>query len=135
MLIVLISWPLAIQLAALKVITNISKGYDEHIFELLKANLLEPLKEILQNSNAKIVRHLTLDILSQISSGHRTEVLAILDSGFMPIVLDVMVNGDSRSQLFVAWIVNNITNRGGIEEIKFIFDCGGTVQNVANAQQ
>lgn len=126
-LIDLISLPrrkLTVQLAVLKVIKNISKGYDEHILDLLSANLLGPLKEYLQNSSPKIVRHLSLDILSQISGGHRTEVMAILNAGFMPTVLDVMVNGDRTSQLFATWIVNNITNRGGAKEIIYVIDCG-----------
>lgn len=123
-LVKLISWPLAIQLVTLKVIKNISKGYDEHIFDLLNANLLVPLKEILQKSNLKILRHLTLDILSNISGGHRTDVLALINAGFVPIVLDIMHTGDNKSQLFATWIINNITNRGNIDDIKFIIECG-----------
>lgn len=120
----LISWPLSVRLAALKVIRNISKGYDEHIQDLMRTNLLVPLKDILQNSSAKIARHLALDILSNISGGHRSEVVAIINAGLVPIVIDVMLNGDNKAQLMATWIVNNITNRGGADEIKFVIDCG-----------
>lgn len=124
MLIQLISGPVTIQLTTLKVIKNISKSYDEHIFDLLNANLLVPLKEILQKGSAKISRHLTLDILSNISGGHRTEVVAIINAGFVPLVLDVMLNSDRTSQLFATWIINNLTNRGGIDEIQSLIACG-----------
>lgn len=120
----LISWPVAIQVAALKVIKNISSSYDEHIPVLMKANLLVPLKEVLQQRNTKAVRHLTLEILSNISGGHRTEVVAIVDAGFVPIVLDVIVNGDNASHLIAIGIINNITNRGSINEISFAINCG-----------
>lgn len=124
-LIRLISWQLiTVQLPALNLIKNISQSYDEHLYDLLNGNLLVPLKEILRPSEPKTVRHATLEILLNISGGHRTDVIAIISAGFLPIVLDIMLNGDNTSQLLSACIVNNFTNRGGVEEIKFMIDSG-----------
>lgn len=110
-----------IQLHSLRIVNNVARGYEENLYALSETDILDRLQQLLASSRSPLIQTEVLELLSNIS-GNQSEIGSLIARGFVPVVLNVLRSGDFKLQRLAAYVLNNVTNRGSVSQIRQIID-------------
>lgn len=83
---------------------------------VIAAGALEPLKTLLRNAKANIVKEAAWTV-SNITAGNVDQIQHVIDADIFPLVRIILEKGDVKSQKEAAWIITNTTFSGRPEQV------------------
>ena len=60
--------------------------------------------------------------ISNVTAGTQTQIQAVIDTGCLQPLIDILVKGDFKAQKEAAWAVTNLTTGGNVQQIVHL--CG-----------
>jgi len=87
-------------------------------------------KELLRHQKVNIQKEAAWTI-SNITAGNAVQIQSVIDAELMPLIVDILKNGDYKSQKEAVWAVTNLTSGGSLEQIAYLVNFG-TIGYLAN---
>jgi len=108
----------------LRTIGNIVTGNDMQTDSVLAAGpVLQTLGRLLQSPKPNISKEAAWAI-SNITAGTISQINAVIKGGLVPILINVIHNGDLRARKEAVWALTNITSGGTVEHIVYLCQNG-----------
>lgn len=112
----------SVQTPALRVVGNIVTGDEDQTAAVLKCPLALPLlKKLLHNPN-KAVRKEACWGISNITAGSYEQIQLVIDTGIIPLVVDLMENPESEFEIKkeAAWTLSNASSCGNDQQKMYL---------------
>lgn len=58
--------------------------------------------------------------LSNITAGNQSQIQAVIDAGLVPALIELLRNGDGKTQKEATWAVSNFTCGGSLDQIAYL---------------
>jgi hypothetical protein len=112
-----------IALPCLRVLGLITVGKEEEVEEIIKANGLEALKELLASPSVSL-RKESCWIISNIALGPLTYIKEIIRLEIMPIICKLILNDKHDVKEEAVWVVTNFASKMPAESVDYILNLG-----------
>jgi len=130
-----------VQLAAMKVLLNITGDNDSHAQIIIDNNVLPSLLNLLSSTSAHILQE-ACSIISNITAGTEDQIQAVIDSGVLPKMISMLSNGPLLQQLVsddvgsscetfmrsirreAAWVIVNAVDNGSTKQVEYLVNQG-----------
>jgi len=116
---------------ALRVLGNFTTGKDELTQMVIDMGVLNIIRTVLIKRSGSIMNGCCW-LISNVLAGTQEQIQYVIDAQLVPHMLDILKNGDHRSQYEASWAVANLGNGGTINQILEILRINGAAESICD---
>lgn len=109
---------------ALRVLGNMATGNDDLTQKVIELGTLQEIGPLTERAKSQTIVKECCWLVSNVIAGTQPQIQAVLDAGILPLIIEVLLNGEFKSQFEASWAIANLAQGGTSQQILTLWHDG-----------